>query len=337
MRVIIAITAALAVVAGIMYFSQSETPATRMLKVTTPIESAWTQWKQTQGKSYGNNAEEQYRFNVFTGNYAKVNTFNAQGETSRLALNQFADLTQVEFKNIYLGYKKPAFMKSNMVAKFNTSNLKSSVNWVTSGAVGTVKDQGQCGSCWAFSAVSSTESANYLGRNLSSVPSYSEQQLVDCAGGSYGNQGCNGGLMDSAFDYIKTHPLANESDYGYTARDGSCSYTSGTGSVSTYTDVSSGDADQLRAALNQQPVSVAIEADTSVFQFYNGGVITSASCGQQLDHGVTAVGYGTEGGDDYFLVRNSWGASWGASGYVKIGASNDNICGILSQPSFPTA
>ena len=336
MRAIIAITAALAVVAGVMYFSQ-QTPATRMLKVNTPIESAWTQWKQTQGKSYGNNSEEQYRFGVFTENYAKVNTFNAQGETSRLALNQFADLTQVEFKNIYLGYKKPAFMKSSMVARFDTSNLRSSVNWVTSGAVGAVKDQGQCGSCWAFSAVAATESANYLGRHLSSVPSYSEQQLVDCAGGSYGNQGCNGGLMDQAFEYIKTHPLANESDYGYTARDGTCSYTSGTGSISTYTDVTPNSPDQLRAALNTSPVSVAIEADTSVFQFYTSGVITSSSCGQQLDHGVTAVGYGTEGGDDYFLVRNSWGASWGASGYVKIGASSSNVCGILSQPSFPTA
>ena len=337
MRAIIAITAALAVVAGVMYFSQ-QTPATRMLKVNTPIESAWTQWKQTQGKSYGNNSEEQYRFGVFTENYAKVNTFNAQGETSRLSLNQFADLTQVEFKNIYLGYKKPAFMKSNMVAQFNTSNLKSSVNWVTSGAVGAVKDQGQCGSCWAFSAVSSTETANYLQKKLSSPPSYSEQQLVDCAGGSYGNQGCNGGLMDQAFEYIKTHPLMTEAEYGYTAQDGSCRYqkSKGVGTVSAYTDVTPNSPDQLRAALNRQTVSVAIEADQSVFQFYTSGVITSG-CGQQLDHGVTAVGYGTEGGDDYFLVRNSWGASWGASGYVKIGASSSNVCGILSQPSFPTA
>merc|ERR1711957_476626 len=132
-----------------------------------------------------------------------------------------------------------------------------------------------------------------------------EQQLVDCAGGSFGNQGCNGGLMDNAFDYIQTAPLETEADYGYTAQDGSCRYQSskGVGTVSAHTDVRSGDADQLRAALNQQTVSVAIEADTSVFQFYTSG--------------VTTVGYGTEGGDDYFLVRTSWGASWGASGYVK--------------------
>jgi len=336
MKAILAITAALAVVAGVMYFNQQE-PATRMLKVSSPVESAWTHWKQTQGKSYGNNSEEQYRFGVFTDNYAKVQKFNASGELAKLALNKFADMTQVEFKNMYLGYKKPAFMKSNMVARFSTENLKSSKNWVTEGAVGAVKDQGQCGSCWAFSAVSSTESANYLGRHLTSVPSYSEQQLVDCAGGSYGNMGCNGGLMDQAFEYIKTHPLANESDYPYTAQDGTCSYSSGTGSVSAYTDVTPNSPDQLRAALNQQPVSVAIEADSYVFQLYSTGVITSSGCGQQLDHGVTAVGYGTEGSNDYFLVRNSWGASWGDQGYVKIGASSSNVCGILSQPSFPTA
>jgi len=335
MKALIAIAAALAVVAGVMYVSE-QTPATRMLKVSSPVESAWTHWKQTQGKSYGNNSEEQYRFGVFTENFNKVNKWNKSGELAKLALNQFADLTQVEFKNIYLGYKKPAFMKSNMVARFSTENLKSSVNWVTAGAVGAVKDQGQCGSCWAFSAVAATESANYLQRHLSSVPSYSEQQLVDCAG-SYGNMGCNGGLMDQAFEYIKSHPLANESDYPYTARDGTCSYSSGTGSVSAYTDVTPNSPDQLRAALNQQPVSVAIEADTYVFQLYSTGVITSSGCGQQLDHGVTAVGYGSENGTEYFLVRNSWGASWGEQGYVKIGASSSNVCGILSQPSFPTA
>merc|ERR1712187_278980 len=172
-----------------------------MLKAANPIETAWEHWKQAMGKAYGNNAEGQYRFNVFTQNYNLVKEWNAAGEDSKLALNKFADLTSAEFKKIYTGLNKPNF-RSNMVAKFDTSNLKSEVNWVTAGAVGAVKDQGQCGSCWAFSAVAATESANYLGRKLSSVPSYSEQQLVDCAGGSYGNMGCNGGLMDQAFQYI---------------------------------------------------------------------------------------------------------------------------------------
>merc|ERR1711990_308327 len=331
-KTILAIAAALAVVAAVVYFEKKTT-----LSTVNPVEEAWTQWKQTQGKSYGNNSEEQYRFNVFADNYNKVNAYNAAGNTATLTLNKFADLSQAEFKKIYTGYKAPA--TQNPVAKFATDNLQSEINWVTKGAVGAVKNQGQCGSCWAFSAVAATESANYLQKKMSSVPSYSEQQLVDCAGGSYGNMGCNGGLMDQAFEYIKTHPLESESDYGYTARTGTCKYdkSKGVGTVASYTDVTPNSPDQLRAALNNQPVSVAIEADTYVFQMYHSGVITGSSCGQQLDHGVTAVGYGSESGKDYFLVRNLWGASWGDHGYVKIGATSDNVCGILSQPSFPHA
>merc|ERR1719454_2745082 len=131
--------------------------------------------------------------------------------------------------------------------------------------------------------------------------------------------GCNGGLMDTAFEYIEKNPLMLEDDYPYTGRDGTCKYdaSKGVGEVQKYSDVRSGDADQLRAALNNGPVSVAIEADQQVFQFYTGGVISSG-CGTQPDHGVLCVGYGTENGQDYFLVKNSWGASWGDQGYVKM-------------------
>ena len=331
---LIAIISALAVVSTVVYVS-SET--TTVKNIPTPVYDAWVHWKQSQGKSYGNNSEEEYRMGVFNVNFNTVSEFNSKQTTSSLALNKFADLTSEEFAKTYTGLNKQVLRSPKNVMTFETANLKSEVNWVTKGAVAAVKDQGQCGSCWAFSAVSSTETANYLKHGSSSVATFSEQQLVDCAG-SYGNNGCQGGLMDHAFDYIKDHSLDSMADYAYTGRNGSCKASgSGNGTVTAYTDVRSGSPDQLRAALNQQTVSVAIEADQSVFQFYNTGVITSSSCGQQLDHGVTAVGYGTEGGEEYFLVRNSWGPSWGASGYVKIGASSENICGILSQPSYPTA
>ena len=141
--------------------------------------------------------------------------------------------------------------------------------------------------------------------------------------------------MDNAFKYIETNPLELEADYPYTARDGTCKYvkTKGVGKVKSYVDVPANQAAQLKAALNQQPVAVAIEADQSAFQLYTSGVITKG-CGTSLDHGVLAVGYGTENGVDYFLVKNSWGAGWGDKGFVKIGTNN--VCGILLAASYPT-
>jgi C1A family cysteine protease len=147
--------------------------------------------------------------------------------------------------------------------------------------------------------------------------------------------------MDFAFEYLKTSALETEADYPYLGRDSTCKYDASKGKVSvkSYTDVAEGDQDQLAAALQTQPVSVAIEADKVPFQFYKGGILDSTACGQNLDHGVAAVGYGTENGKAYFIVRNSWGASWGEKGYVRI-AKNDSVkggvCGIALSASYPT-
>jgi len=332
MKSLIAIAAALAVVAGTIYFNAP----TKATTYPPNYHMAWTHWKQSQGKSYGNNSEEQYRFQVFQKNLDEVYRLNGQNNGATFETNKFADLPQEEFASIYTGFRgSPTLGAQQNVKLLDTSNLADSVNWVTAGAVNAVKDQGHCGSCWAFSTVAAVETANYLGKQMSSMPNYSEQQLVDCAGGLYFNNGCHGGLMDNGFRYVKDHPLTNESDYPYRAMDGSCRNPTGTGTVSTYTDVQRGSASQLRAALSKTVVSVAIEADRSVFQFYKSGVLTSSECGTHLDHGVAAVGYGNESGEDYFLVRNSWGPSWGDQGYIKIGANN--TCGILSQPLYPTA
>jgi cathepsin L len=169
--------------------------------------------------------------------------------------------------------------------------------------------------------------------------SLSEQQLVDCSQ-AQGNEGCNGGWMDSAFQYVEGIALEQEADYPYEAVDDTCraDKTKGVVKVDSFVDVAPNDPDQLKAAIAQGPVSVAIEADTFVFQFYSGGILNDEGCGTNLDHGVLAVGYGSEDGQEYFIVKNSWGAGWGDSGYLKIandGKKDAGICGIASQPSFP--
>merc|ERR1719155_314966 len=230
-----------------------------------------------------------------------------------------------------LGYKKPAHTDMPQMGSHQSSgkDAPASIDWSTKGAVTAVKDQGQCGSCWAFSSTGGVEGRWEVATG--SLKSLSEQQLVDC---SKQNSGCNGGLMDYAFSFYESTSIASESSYPYTARDGTCksSYTTAipSGGVTGYTDCSG--ASSLQSALQTGPVSVAVQADQSAFQYYSGGVLSSG-CGTSLDHGVLAAGLDTTNG--YYLVKNSWGSSWGDNGYLKISTSG-NVCGITSQPSYPT-
>merc|ERR1711964_158940 len=168
--------------------------------------------------------------------------------------------------------------------------------------------------------------------------SLSEQQFVDC---DKVDSGCNGGLMDNAFEFAEKNAICTETSYPYTAKGGSCKASSCTvgipkGGVTGYKDVTADSEQDLMSALNKQPVSIAIEADKSVFQLYSSGVL-SGTCGTNLDHGVLAVGYGTENGTDYWLVKNSWGSSWGDEGYVKLlrGKGGSGECGLLQASSYP--
>ena len=304
------------------------------------IWSRFTNFQEKFAKKYENVQELETRFSVFRENFRNIITHNAdRNQSFTMGVNQFTDLTPEEFKaQMIRGVKAPVGSFGCGTFSNSASGTPASIDWRTKGAVTTVKDQGQCGSCWTFSSTGAMEGAWAIAKGQ--LIDLAEQELVDCAGLKYGSAGCNGGQMEGAFKFIIENGQCAASSYPYTAKDGTCHSCSAVAHATSCSDVKPNDQLSLKAAVAKQPVAVAIEADTKYFQSYSGGVLTSASCGTSLDHGVLAVGYGEENGQKYWLVKNSWGTSWGEQGYVKIGRSestNDaGICGIAEQPSFPT-
>jgi len=306
--------------------------------------SQFTSFQERFSKKYNSIEEFESRFKIFRSNLHNIIAHNLDTtQNFTMGINQFTDLTPEEFKSMYVGGLK-AEVGSYGCKTFSShgSSLPSSIDWRNKGAVTSVKDQGQCGSCWTFSSTGAVEGAWAIAKGQ--LVDLSEEQLVECATGiSYGSHGCSGGQMEGAFKYIIEHGQCSDASYPYTSgtgKSGSCKSCSSIAHISSCSDVTPNDQLALKAAVAQQPVAIAIEADTRYFQSYSSGILTSSSCGTNLDHGVLIVGYGTENGQDYWLVKNSWSSTWGDNGYVKIARSsstNDQgICGIAMDPSFPS-
>jgi C1A family cysteine protease len=297
----------------------------------------FTRFVAEHNKKYDTN-EFFARFSIFKTNVDYIRNENKKNNSYELGMNQFGDLTANEFKTQIVGGCFQGVSASSEPQALRGS-APQDVDWGPNGQkkVQVVKNQGQCGSCWAFSAIGALESAWAIAKG-GDVPNNSEQQLVDCAG-SEGNQGCNGGLMNQAFDYlIKFGGSQPTSSYPYTARDGQCKADKSKVSVTigSHKELPANE-DALGDALQKGPVSVAIEADQSIFQFYKSGIL-DGNCGRNLDHGVLAIGYKNDAQKGYWIVKNSWGTSWGNQGYVWIRAFK-NMCGITgngwnSQPAI---
>jgi C1A family cysteine protease len=295
--------------------------------VSNGLDEMWNEFTSVHAV----NGDEAERKAIFAKNVKKAVEHNRKELGSMMGVQgPFAAMTLEEFQSANIrGFQASASqgLPKLGVHEYQGETLADSVDWTTKGAVTPVKNQGQCGSCWAFSTVGGLEGAWEI--SSGNLVSLSEQQFVDC---DKVDSGCNGGLMDNGFKFAEGTAIATEDSYAYTAKDGSCksSFTTGIpqGGVTGYKDVSNS-ASALQSALQSVgPVSVAIEADQSVFQMYTSGTITSG-CGSNLDHGVLAVGY--DGSS--IKVKNSWGSSWGMNGYVNIDASQ---CGITTSASYPT-
>merc|ERR1719300_2201806 len=303
-------------------------------------------WEEFQ-KEYDSEEEEGYRQSVWTSTVQMISDHNSEYENGEhdynLGENELADLTPDEIKQRMNGLMMSSADTSDgevMVTEAELKKLNKTVDWRQKGYVTEVKNQAHCGSFWAFSATGSMEGAHF--KATGKLVSLSEQNLVDCSQPE-GNMGCEGGLMDQAFNYtVINKGIDTEASYKYTAMDGTCKFNASNvgATIKSWTDVASGsEPDLQKAVATVGPVSVAIDASQYTFQLYSSGIYHDDNCSSQfLDHGVLAVGYGsvkTGTIKDYWLVKNSWGTDWGMKGYIKMSRNNNNNCGIATQASYP--
>ncbi|ESO93538.1 hypothetical protein LOTGIDRAFT_189728 [Lottia gigantea] len=312
------------------------------LAIDTQLDSAWKQYKQQHGKLY-NPVSDNMRRIVWESNLELIAQHNKEADQGRhsyrLGMNAYGDMTNAEFNALMNGYRgedyKPSGLKHE--SKTPVEALPTEVDWRQKGFVTPIKDQKQCGSCWSFSATGSLEGQHF--KRTGKLVSLSEQNLCDCSR-KEGNMGCEGGLMDQAFIYVKKNRgIDTEASYPYKAIDEKCHFKRKDvgANLTSHVDVKRESEEDLKKAVAEVgPISVAIDASHNSFQLYASGVYDEPACSKiRLDHGVLAVGYGVHESKDYWLVKNSWGTTWGMQGYIMMSRNKKNQCGIATQASYP--
>jgi len=297
-------------------------------------EQSFLNWMRESNQFFTGD-EYQTRLGVFLANKRLVQQHNAADKGFKVAMNKFAAMTPSEYKAL-LGVKQ-IHQVNNAVASSAPSN--DSVDWRKKGCVNAIKDQGQCGSCWAFSTVQASEGV-YAAKN-GKLYNLSEQNIVDCVDTC---DGCNGGLPELAFEYVVKHQSGNimsESDYPYVAYDQSCKFNANKAvkiGMKGHKMVKEGsESDLASKCASVGPIAVCIDASNWSFQLYSSGIYDEPACStSSLDHAVGVVGYGAEGSKNYWIVRNSWGTSWGEEGYIRMSKDKKNQCGIATDASYPT-
>jgi C1A family cysteine protease len=283
----------------------------------------FTEFTHKYNKVYSSVEEFQTRFENFKNNLIEILAADDFSGAHTKGITKFSDLSKTEFKNKYLTLKHQAGWCQSS-AKFGlraSEPIPESLDYRTTGKVSPIKDQGACGSCWAFSTVAFLESQSLIKSNKALT--FSEQQLVDCDRDQ--DAGCNGGLMQTAFNYIAEKGIESDKSYPYKARDQTCKYNEKSvvtkvSNVQCYEDVAVKDIKTYLAKVG--PLAIAVDATD--FQSYDSGILVCDAYG--LNHGVLLVGYGSENGKDYYIVKNSWGQNWGEKGFVRVSAKKGEDC-----------